>query len=224
MSTPLNHQPNNEQHEEKHMPIIARRPEDNFVPAPAGTHAAVCVDVEDLGMQPNPFRSEPKLIHKIRVSWQLAKRTPDGRPYLVSKLYTLTLHERSTLREHIEGWIGRRLTPSELTGFDVESLIARPCMLSIAHDQKLDGRIFAVVDSVYRSRKTCRLPRRTATYGKSLGSYLLPGVQRAARPRLMKVGTTAIPRMPPVGKTPPTTKRQPNGTTNGTDQHGGTHA
>jgi hypothetical protein len=78
---------------------------------------------------------------------------PDGRPYLVSKLYTLSLHERSNLRQDIETWLGAALTPHQLSGFDVESLIGRGCVVSVVQVQKPDGQIFANVDSILKLPK-----------------------------------------------------------------------
>jgi hypothetical protein len=140
------------------MSIIAKRPKDNFVPAPVGTYAAVCVDVEDLGEKLNPYKPEAPPKPKIRLSWQLAERMPDGRPYLVSCMCTLTLHERSTLFSHVEAWIGP-LTPSELEGFEVESLIGKSCMVSISHSKKPDGKIFANVDTVLQLPKGMTAPK-----------------------------------------------------------------
>jgi hypothetical protein len=139
------------------MPIIAKRPDD-FAPAPIGDWAAICVDVEDLGQRPNPFRPEVQQ-QKIRISWQLAKRTPDGRPYLVSRIYSLSLHEKSTLLQHIEAWLGKPLTPSELKGFNVETLIGKPGTLSLSHRPKPDGRIFADVDSISPLPKNVSAPQ-----------------------------------------------------------------
>jgi hypothetical protein len=138
------------------MSIIAKKPESNFIPAPAGTFAAVCVDVIDLGLMANQFRPESAPQPKIRVVWQLAERMPEGRPYLVSRMYTLSLHDRSTLRQHIEAWVGP-LSAAQLEGFDVETLIGRASLLSIVQTER-DGTVFANVDSVLRLPKNMPVP------------------------------------------------------------------
>jgi hypothetical protein len=147
------------------MSIIAKKPESNFIPAPVGTYAAVCVDVEDFGERDNPFKPGTKQ-HMIRLSWQLAERMPDGRPYLVTRLYHLSWHERSTLRQHVEAWIGK-LSPAQLEEFDVETLIGRAFLLSIAHTEK-SGTTFANVDSVLRLPKKMPAPVTDGSYVRKI--------------------------------------------------------
>jgi hypothetical protein len=137
----------------KTMPIIAKAGgESNFEPAPAGTWAAVCVDVIDLGQQPVEYKGQEKLQHKVRIAWQLtedAGLTEDHQPMLAMRRYTLSLDERAALRKDLETWRGRKFTAQELNGWDIEAVIGVPCLLSISHTQR-DGKTFANVDAVLR--------------------------------------------------------------------------
>jgi len=136
-------------------PIIARRSENEFIPAPAGTHAAVCVDVVDLGMIEG-FSGKPQ--HKIRVVWQLAEKMLDGRPFVVQRRYTLSLHEKSALCQDLESWRGRLFTKEELKGFHVQTIIGAPCLLSIIHTSR-DGKVWADVNSVMKLPKGVITPK-----------------------------------------------------------------
>lgn len=120
------------------MAIIAKEG-GSFTPAPEGTHAAVCVDVVDLGMLDVTFGGKTKTQHKIRISWQIDEDMKDGKPFLVSKRYTLSLHEKAGLRKDLESWRGKSFTPGELDGFDVENVVSVGCMLNIVHAPNPNG-------------------------------------------------------------------------------------
>src|SRR5262245_18656332 len=102
------------------------RPE--YKAAPAGLHAAVWADLIDHGDVLTPFR--PKPIRQISLRWQLDKVDPEtGRRFMISRRYTLSLNERSTLSKDIENWRGMAFTPAERkAGFVLESLLGENCL------------------------------------------------------------------------------------------------
>jgi hypothetical protein len=126
------------------MPIVAKAGGD-YVPAPEGSHPAVCVDVVDLGLLPSPFTGEKK--HMLRLIWQIDALMDNGKPFTVSRRYTLSLHRNAALRADIQNWRGRMFTDAELSGFDVESLIGSGCLLTIAHVVR-EGSTYANVETV----------------------------------------------------------------------------
>lgn len=130
------------------MPIIATAGGDGhrtFAPAPLGVHSAVCCDVRDLGLLETTWQGETRTKHKILLSWQIAEDRDDGKPWLCSKRYTLSLHEKSALRKDLESWRGRPFTEAELAGFDVETIIGVPCLLNITHRSVGDATYANVV-------------------------------------------------------------------------------
>lgn len=113
------------------MPIIAKKTGGgNFIPCPPGQFSAVCCDVVDLGVLEVSFGGKKKKQHKIYISWQVEEVMPDNRPFLISKRYTLSLHEKAALRKDLEAWRGRGFSEEELDGFDVESVIGAPCLIN----------------------------------------------------------------------------------------------
>src|ERR1700684_2934792 len=119
------------------MAIVAKASGGNDCkPAPAGTHAAVCCDVVDLGMLEVSFGGKTKTQHKVNLVWQIEEDRDDGKPFTVRKRYTLSLHEKASLRKDLESWRGRAFTPAELEGFDLEVLIGIGCMLNVIHTPK----------------------------------------------------------------------------------------
>jgi hypothetical protein len=128
-----------------------------FIPAPTGTYPAVLAAVKDLGDIPNPFK-EGETQHKVLLSWQIDKRLPDERPFLVSRLFTLSLHSQAALRQMLDAWIGP-LAREQLRGFDLESLIGKPALVSVNHNVKKDGAVFANAGAVLPLPKGMTAPQ-----------------------------------------------------------------
>jgi hypothetical protein len=138
------------------MPIFAKAGA-SFVPAPAGTHAAVCVDVIDLGMTEVTYSGKTQKKHKIVIAWQIDENMDNGKPFLVRRRYTCSLHEKATLRRDLESWRGRAFTDKELEAFDLESLLSAACLINVIHDSR-NGSTFANVASVMRLPKGMTAP------------------------------------------------------------------
>jgi hypothetical protein len=127
------------------MPIYAREPESKFTPCPEGLHQAVCVDVIDLGSVLTAWGDKPK----VRVIWQVEEiEAATNQRYEVRGMYTLSLSEKSNLRKHLESWRGKKFTPLELRGFDLEHLIGVNCQIQVIHNISDDGRTFANVQAI----------------------------------------------------------------------------
>lgn len=130
----------------------------DFAPPPAGTHVAVCYRLVDLGTQKIEFQGETKMQRKIMLSWELPDELmEDGRPFTVSKRYTLSSHEKATLRAHLEAWRGRAFTEAELdpanpAGFNIKNILGKGCLLSVVHNTK-DGKTYANVGSLSKLLK-----------------------------------------------------------------------
>jgi hypothetical protein len=127
------------------MSLIARRPQASYALAPVGMHPAVCVDIQNLGLQTGAYGQK----HKVRLVWQLDALDDSGRRVEVARLYTLSLHERAALRQDLERWRGKKFTDTELdAGFDLEKLLSVNCQVLVSHGQGGDGTTYANVDSV----------------------------------------------------------------------------
>ena len=131
------------------MPMIVK-PTSDFEPAPPGPSAAVCIDVVDLGTRETAFGARTQ----VRVVWSLEKRMKPkernqlGRPYIVQKTYTRSLHKKATLRLDLEAWRGKGFDDKALAqGFDLEKLLGKPAFLSIQHNER-DGTTYANVVAI----------------------------------------------------------------------------
>lgn len=141
------------------MPIVAKAGA-SYTPAPAGAHAAVCVDVVDLGELEVTFGGKTKRQHKVNIVWQIEELRDDGKPHQLRKRYTLSLHEKAGLRKDLESWRGRPFNEEELAGFDVEVLIGKGCMINVVHNAT-GGNTYANVAAIMRMPKGMQGPTPT---------------------------------------------------------------
>lgn len=136
------------------MGIVAKKIGGDFELAPAGAHMSRCMWVVDLGTQETAFG--PK--RKVLIGWELSnEQMADGRPFMASNRYTLNLHEKSNLRIHLESWRGVPFSDEELEGFDLDNILAAPCMLSVIHTEGGE-RTYANVQSVMAIPKGTKPP------------------------------------------------------------------
>ena len=110
----------------------------SFELAPAGTHIARCYSIIDLGSQVSEYQGEKKTARKVLLRWELLgdDRMADGRPFIVAKRYTASLHEKAQLRKDLAGWRGRDFTPEELKGFELQKVLGHHCMINVIHVEK----------------------------------------------------------------------------------------
>jgi len=127
---------------------MAKADNDNFEKAPTGTIQAVCTFVHDIGLQAGEYQGKPNLAHKVIVSWELAEKMTQGefagKPFMVSKYYTLSLSEKANLRKDLENWRGKGFSQDELNGFDVESIKGSNCLLSITETENGKRKVSGV--------------------------------------------------------------------------------
>lgn len=120
----------------------------DFEKTPAGNHIGVCYMVCDLGDQDVEYQGKAKVMRKVRVSWELpGELMSDGRPFSISKKYTLSLSEKANLRADLESWRGRPFTDEELEGFDLFNVLGKACMVNVIHETS-NGKTYANVASV----------------------------------------------------------------------------
>ena len=136
------------------MPLIAKNESTggNFEKTPSGTHQAVCYAVWDLGYQKTSYNGEDKIQHKAVISWEVNKTIESegeyhGKRFVISNRYTISLYSKAKLREHLESWFGRSFVDEEKTGFDLEKLVGKNCLLNIVHNES-NGKTYANISGV----------------------------------------------------------------------------
>lgn len=120
----------------------------NFEKAPAGNHLATCYEVIDLGTQKTEYEGEVKHQRKIWIGWELPNELmEDGRPHVIGRRYTLSSHEKSTLRKNLESWRGKAFSKEDFGEFEITNVVGVACFLNVVHNEKGD-RTYANIQAV----------------------------------------------------------------------------
>lgn len=127
----------------------------NFKRVPAGVYIGRCYSLIDLGTQHTNGQYGEKEQHKIRIGWELFGDDEQGNPLTVeingrempmtiSKSYTLSLHEKASMRKDLSAWRGRDFTDEEADAFDVSKLIGVYCMVNVTTSES-NGKTYSNV-------------------------------------------------------------------------------
>jgi len=165
----------------------------NFILAPEGLHICVCCDVYPLGLITTEWNGKKRTTPKIRIAWQTEDTITDeeaaengnpdiaGKPYLLTKRYTLSLHENADLRKDLQRWRGKAFTPDELHGFDVERLVGVPCQINVIHNRGSNDRVYANVDGIMRAPAGTLINVRDYTRKKDRDDWEEPNMDMPGR-------------------------------------------
>ena len=129
----------------------------SFEKCPAGNHLALCYEVIDLGTQDVMTPDGQKRQHKIWIGWETCfEKMEDGRPFVIGRKYTLSSHEKSTLRKDLESWRGKAFSDEDFGSFEIGNVLGVGCFLNVVHVEKGD-RTYANIQAV------AALPKGTDT-------------------------------------------------------------
>lgn len=132
----------------------------NFELIPAGVYVARCYRLVDLGTQTFEYSGQTKHQRQVQVSWELLQdddgdeiRMEDGRPFSISKKYTASFHEKSSLYKDISRWRVKALSDEEKLSFDLSSLLNSYCKIQVKHVES-NGKTYPNVDTIMYTKKT----------------------------------------------------------------------
>lgn len=134
----------------------------NFTPIEAGTYPARCCGVIDLGLQHIEWQGQSKEQEKVLLMFEFPTERieVDGedKPRWLSIRYTVSLHEKSGLRKTLDAWRGKPMTPEELRGFNIGSLLNAPCMVTVINKEGSNGNIYANIGGISKPMKGIPIP------------------------------------------------------------------
>ena len=121
-----------------------------FEQPPVGTHVARCIKLIDIGTQEGEYQGKATRKRQIIIGWELGNELMSegeyaGKPFSVSKFYTMSLGEKANLRKDLSNWRGRDFTPEELAGFEAKNLLGKCCMVSLTENDKGRARVTGVM-------------------------------------------------------------------------------
>lgn len=134
-----------------------------FSPVEAGTYLARCFRMVHVGTVMEEFNGESKLLNKVWISWELPTEQREFRegegekPYVLSKEFTLSMHEKATLRLWLENWRGKKFTEDECKAFDITALLGQVCTVTVSHTEK-GNRVYANITGLGKAMKGAQIP------------------------------------------------------------------
>lgn len=124
----------------------------DFVPVPVGMHLARCYRIVDLGKQPKVVAGISKPQRTVMISFEVHGDDASGKPMItsrgepmsISQDYNLTLHEKSVLSKHLEGWRGSTFSDAERNGdgFDLKKILGVWAMINVTATVSKNGKTY----------------------------------------------------------------------------------
>ena len=147
------------------MAIIATNKKVEVEIVEAGSYPARVYQMIQMG---NIAGFQGQIQNKVRIGFELPtelkvfKEEKGEQPRVISQEYTLSFHEKSKLRKVIEACDPNALKVGEdgfLEEVDIEQLIGKECLITIAHKASKEGNQFAYIDGVTRLPKGMVCPK-----------------------------------------------------------------
>lgn len=114
-----------------------------------GVYTAISSMLIDLGIQNNEKfdKKQRKFIIVWNIVGEFIEINDDKLPRVISKEYTMTLAEKSTLRRDLQAWRGKVFTTEELDGFNLTNILNVPCQIQIINEEK-NGKTYTNIASI----------------------------------------------------------------------------
>jgi hypothetical protein len=127
---------------------------------PEGSHLARLVALIDLGTHQRQYQdARQKAERRLYFAWELiGVSKTDGRPHVLARVFNMSLHPKSALRQLLQQWRGTALRDGE--SIDFTKLVGQPCCLSITHEA-VNDRKFARVAGAQQVTKGVTVPEAT---------------------------------------------------------------
>lgn len=114
-----------------------------------GVYTALSSMLIDLGFQKSML--DTNIRRKFMMVWNIVGEfievNNEQLPRVMSKEYTLSLNEKSNLRKDLQAWRGQAFTEEELQGFDLLTVMNKPCQLQIINEEK-NGKTYNNISSI----------------------------------------------------------------------------
>lgn len=148
------------------MSMIASDNGGNNIPKlEGGVYTAISSAIVDLGLQNNEKFNKTQ--RKFMMIWTILNETIEVNgeqlPRQLSKEYSFSLHEKSTLRKDLQAWRGKAFTEEELRGFDILNVINVPCQLQILLEER-NGKTYNNIASIMALPKGTQVEQLDNTY------------------------------------------------------------
>ena len=134
------------------MAILAKSTGGDFESCPVGMQPAVCCGVIDVGTHDIVYQTETKRQHQVvflfELSAKITRGEHAGKPFVKSKKYTLSLHEKANLSKDLESWLSKKMKPEQRTeGIDLEKFVGMNCTLNLV-ESEYNGKTYININTI----------------------------------------------------------------------------
>jgi hypothetical protein len=106
----------------------------DYVLCPAGNYPATIVGLFDVGFQDDTKSDgSPTQTRKLCVAFELAKKRPDGTPFVLAERYTWSMRDNSNFYGLVCNMTGAKFREGDK--FDPRALVGQPCMVQVNNSQ-----------------------------------------------------------------------------------------
>jgi hypothetical protein len=129
--------------------------EGSFIQVPPGMHLARCYRIIDLGTQKSVYNGETRNLHKVMIQFEIHSenengeplQTSEGKPLILSKTYTASNNERSSLVKDLQTWRGKEFTDAERKSIEIAKVLGQWGMVSVVESEN-NGRTYTNISSI----------------------------------------------------------------------------
>lgn len=131
----------------------------DFEHPPTGLCAAVCCDIEDLGLVDKTYPGKPPCqVYEVRLYFQTHHTMKDGRRFVVSQKFTNSLSDTANLRKFLEKWNdSKKMSPALCKNFDLEKLIGKAATLNLVESIDKKERKWTNIDAIMNAKNTLHM-------------------------------------------------------------------
>jgi len=130
-----------------------------------GVYTALSSAIIDLGNQTS--EKFQKTQRKFMMLWNIVGETVEVNgetlPRTMTKEYSFSLNEKSTLRKDLQAWRGKVFTEEELKGFNLLNILNKACQLQIILEEK-NGKQYNNIASIMALPKGSQIEELSNTY------------------------------------------------------------
>jgi hypothetical protein len=116
---------------------------------------AVCVDKIDLGTVQTGWGSK----HQVKLVFETEETKPNGYRRCASRTYNISYYEKARLRQDLDSWRGRPVSPSEMiNGVDFTKLVGKAAELDVRDATTNEGRSYLQIVAIRKAGKVLLAP------------------------------------------------------------------
>lgn len=130
-----------------------------------GVYTAISSAMIDLGFQTSEKfqKTQRKFMMIWNVTGEEVEVNGEKLPRTITKEYSYSLNEKSTLRKDLQAWRGKVFTDEELQGFNLLNVLNKACQLQIILEEK-NGKQYNNIASIMALPKGSNIETLNNTY------------------------------------------------------------